>query len=155
MTALDQWWYNLRQGQVGLESTPQTNPDNSVEATSGGDASDEPAGDGGVSGGGQLDSTDAVVSGTSPADGAKTLNIKLTGNIRRVGRPKLNRALEKEKGRAALKSYNRGIKLRGLFRDMDICDIVASCMEINPFVIQGRSLRPLSSFSVVEGGSAL
>ncbi|KAG3050030.1 hypothetical protein PC121_g18615 [Phytophthora cactorum] len=71
---------------------------------------------------------------TSSGKSSNALEIRLTDDIRRVGRPKSNRAKLKEKAKVALKEYNKGMKLRGLLRDKDICDVVATILEIKPGV---------------------
>ncbi|KAI9997564.1 hypothetical protein PInf_001484 [Phytophthora infestans] len=58
--------------------------------------------------------------------------IRLNGTAQKVGRPRTNRANQKQKAKAALKEYNQGTHLRGLLRDKDVCGIVAYMKEIHP-----------------------
>ncbi|KUF76336.1 hypothetical protein AM587_10006524 [Phytophthora nicotianae] len=60
--------------------------------------------------------------------------VRLTGKVRQVGRPKLNRAEVREKTRVALKEDNAGMNLRVILRESDVCDVVATLREIKPAV---------------------
>ncbi|KAG1686245.1 hypothetical protein DVH05_007056 [Phytophthora capsici] len=60
------------------------------------------------------------------------VEIRLNGAAPKVGRPRTNRTNQKQKAKAVLKEYNQGMRLRGLLRGKDVCDIVACMKEIHP-----------------------
>ncbi|POM63543.1 hypothetical protein PHPALM_21038 [Phytophthora palmivora] len=77
---------------------------------------------------------------------ANSVMIKVSGNITRVERQKLNRADLKQKVQETLIEYNKGMKLRTLFRENDICDVVTSIMGIKPGVNEAVSF--ITAFQV-------
>ncbi|KAF1772553.1 hypothetical protein GQ600_24373 [Phytophthora cactorum] len=146
LSAFDQWWH----AAIEQENILPKDRDDDV---SGGGTSTKDSEFGGCGGyacaTGQPSSGDEDVAPTQPTESradhqpvdntssgksSNALEIRLTGDIRRVGRPKSNRAKLKEKAKVALKEYNKGMKLRGLLRDKDVCDVVATILEIKPGV---------------------
>ncbi|ETN13438.1 hypothetical protein PPTG_08268 [Phytophthora nicotianae INRA-310] len=72
-----------------------------------------------------------VVETEQPASGAELpVEIKLNSRVIPVGRPRLNR--KEQRAKADLKEYNQGMKLRGLLRDRDVCEVVSTLKEIQP-----------------------
>ncbi|KAG1712801.1 hypothetical protein DVH05_000536 [Phytophthora capsici] len=136
MAQLELWWYNLRHGQVkdtkgggGAENedghhgngpgengeTPDKTAGNAryqlrYETTN--SASNDPPYEKAVP-----VQAEALGGNGSSGHGPK---IKLSGGVRRVGRPKLNRADQKQKTKVVLKEYNGGMKLRALLKDNDV-----------------------------------
>ncbi|KAI9995369.1 hypothetical protein PInf_012426 [Phytophthora infestans] len=157
LEAMETWWYNLRQGHITDEEVVQTRPhtpdksdDDTGSASGFGDSRNDPPDTTGTPNGSKNESnekdndeydaesaTQVAESGTqmtiTDCNTASTpLLVRLSGNVRRVGRPKLNRSVMKEKARVAHKEYNQGMKLRALLRESDVCDVSASLQEILP-----------------------
>ncbi|ETP05459.1 hypothetical protein F441_17928, partial [Phytophthora nicotianae CJ01A1] len=63
------------------------------------------------------------------------VKIKLNSRIVPVERPRLNRKEQRAKAEADLKEYNQGMKLRGLLRDRDVCEVVSALKEIQPGIL--------------------
>ncbi|KAG1698285.1 hypothetical protein DVH05_015274 [Phytophthora capsici] len=71
-----------------------------------------------------------------------SVQIKLNERVVPVGRPRLNRKKPRAKAKSDLKEYNQGMKLRGLLRERDVCEVVASLKEIQPGLCEvGRPFR--------------
>ncbi|ETL32562.1 hypothetical protein L917_14701 [Phytophthora nicotianae] len=68
------------------------------------------------------------------------VEIKLNDRVVPVGRPGLNRKEARGKAKSDLKEYNQGMKLHGLLRERNVCEVVASLKEIQP------GLREVGSF---------
>lgn len=68
------------------------------------------------------------------------VEIRLNTHAPKVGRPKSSRQQRREQARAALKEYNRGIRLRTLFCDKDVCYVASMLHEIRP------SLQKVNAF---------
>ncbi|KAG3005877.1 hypothetical protein PC120_g17703 [Phytophthora cactorum] len=142
MSQLDQWWYNLRNGQASIEQPASSQNDDREHD---GDSSEGGAGEGGTAtdansgqdttlNEGKADPNDesddkpptqvagpatrAAATSTTPA---RVPKIKLNGKVRRAGRSHLNRVAMKAKAALALKEYNNGMKLRAILRDNDVC----------------------------------
>ncbi|KAG2991593.1 hypothetical protein PC120_g22670 [Phytophthora cactorum] len=133
LSAFDQWWYNLRQGHAASEQENILPKDRDDDGSGGGQPSSEDE-DVAPTQPTEIRADHQPLDNTSSGKSSNALEIRLTDDIRRVGRPKSNRAKLKEKAKVALKEYNKGMKLRGLLRDKDICDVVATILEIKPGV---------------------
>lgn len=160
MDQFDGWWHNLRQGQISM--TPSHEQTKSRRAESSRDDSGASSGgkDGDtntaglatrpVSGGGSPSSDESedlpltqktVVATAQPVSKPDIpVKIKLNSRVVPVGRPRLNRKEQRAKAKADLKEYNQGMKLRGLLRDRDVCEVVTALKEIQP------GIRELGAF---------
>ncbi|KAG2988240.1 hypothetical protein PC120_g23431 [Phytophthora cactorum] len=171
MSQLDQWWYNLRNGQASIEQPASSqnddrdhDGDNAEGGTGeGGTATDANSGQYTTPNEGKADPNDesddepptqvagpatrAAATSTTPARVSK---IKLNGKVRRAGGPHLNRAAMKAKAALALIEYNNGMKLRALLRDNDVCDLVSTLWMIMPGVREVGSF--LTTFPVKQKG---
>ncbi|OWZ23378.1 LOW QUALITY PROTEIN: hypothetical protein PHMEG_0001748 [Phytophthora megakarya] len=155
MTQLDQWLYNLRNAPEAIAEEYRS-PDNSNDGgggAGGGSSADAETKDNDHDDDAQHDDnlphensdeeTPAQPSSTSTQGAGNsdhTPNVILTGNIWSVGRPRLNRAKQKEKARTALKEYNQGMKLRASLRECDICEVKSTVEALRP------SIRGLGSY---------
>jgi len=84
---------------------------------------------------------------SSKATGSTRVQIKLNASVVPVGRPRLNRNKQRAKAKADLKEYNKGMKLRGLLRDRDVCEVVSALKEIQPGLCEVGSF--LTTFQVL------
>ncbi|ETP05986.1 hypothetical protein F441_17534 [Phytophthora nicotianae CJ01A1] len=116
---LDRWWYNLRQG-AGV-AVPTGEEDEHVHNHEDDDQH------------GERETENLPLKGDS-VPVALVPMIRLSGKVRRAGRPNLNRVQVKEKSRVAHKEYNQGMRLRVLLRGSDVCDVVTTLREIRPGV---------------------
>ncbi|KAF1794952.1 Ulp1 protease family, C-terminal catalytic domain [Phytophthora cactorum] len=127
LSAFDQWWYNLRQGHAASEQENILPKDRDNDGSGGGTST-------------KIRNLAVVVatlvlqgnlvqkrgcSSHSAYRDTATINRSITLRVERV---------RMQKAKVALKEYNKGMKLRGLLRDKDICDVVATILEIKPGV---------------------
>ncbi|ETL45945.1 hypothetical protein L916_04076 [Phytophthora nicotianae] len=168
ITKFERWWQNLRQGQTSMalqEQTHSCNHDGSKDSI---DASTDEKTDGAkdtsgtICGEGSPTSEESenvpltqktVVETEQPASGAELpVEIKLNSRVIPVGRPRLNRKEQRAKAKADLKEYNQGMKLRGLLRDRDVCEVVSTLKEIQPGIREVGAF--LATFQVLGKATA-
>ncbi|KAE8914326.1 hypothetical protein PF003_g1819 [Phytophthora fragariae] len=82
---------------------------------------------------------DSTTQAADCEDCSRGLSVRLSGNVRRQGRPPLGRAAQKEKAKKALKEYNNGTNLRTLLREKDVCEVVATLHDVKPVVREAGS----------------